>query len=273
MQSWLTTLATIKTELGITGTTHDDQLSRMIAAASASIASYCGRRFDRDTAIAESVAGYGLDTIVLARLPVNHVISIGGEVADVMIDASIGIISRLGGFAWTAQLASGASVSPMPGTEYPSIEVVYDGGFVMPSQAASASTVTLTFAATSPATITRSAGSWITSGFAERLPVTITGSASNDGVYRVDSVSATVLTLAGDHELIAEVATPGCSAEIVRDFPYDLEDACIQMIRTAWAGRYRDPSVSSERLLSWSASYSSMPRGVSNILNRYRLLA
>ena len=40
-----------------------------------------------------------------------------------------------------------------------------------------------------------------------------------------------------------------------RALPWDLEDAAIELIRAKWYGKNRDPSVKSERLLSWSASY------------------
>jgi hypothetical protein len=53
---------------------------------------------------------------------------------------------------------------------------------------------TLTFDATGD-TITRSSGSFLTDGFHVGMEVTIDGTASNDGEYTVEDVSATVLTL------------------------------------------------------------------------------
>lgn len=63
---------------------------------------------------------------------------------------------------------------------------------------------TLTFADANPDTITRSAGSWITDGFARGDRILIAGTASNNGTFDVDTVSATVLTLQLVEVLAAE---------------------------------------------------------------------
>lgn len=136
----------------------------------------------------------------------------------------------------------------------------------------------LTFAATSPATITRSVGSWVTDGFTANLPVTIAGAATpaNNGVFRVASVSATVLTLAAGQALTAEGPSAGCSAEIVRGLPWDLEDACVELARAMYLAKHRSPDVTSERLLSWGASFaaaSDMPATVARVLGRYRRIS
>lgn len=71
---------------------------------------------------------------------------------------------------------------------------------------------TLTFADADPDTITRSAGSWITDGFAAGDTVTIVDSTDNDDSYVIESLTATVLTLASGEALTAEVATAGITA-------------------------------------------------------------
>lgn len=63
----------------------------------------------------------------------------------------------------------------------------------------------VTFADDNPDTITRTTGSWITDGFQRGTRITISGSVSNDGTYRIASVTALVITLEATETLVAEV--------------------------------------------------------------------
>jgi hypothetical protein len=67
----------------------------------------------------------------------------------------------------------------------------------------------------------------------------------------------------------------------VRALPYDLENACIDLVRYWWYSKQRDPSIGTERLLSWNVSYISgssgaaagkhgLPMNVVATLNLYR---
>jgi len=67
----------------------------------------------------------------------------------------------------------------------------------------------LTFANTSPATITRDAGSWLTDGFVANMGTTVSSSVSNNGTYSVAIVTATILTLSATDSLVAEGPTNG----------------------------------------------------------------
>lgn len=281
----LTLLATVKTDLGIAVATYDDQLTRLINAASDAIARYCSRTFQRSTAIVEKSAGYGLHKLRLKRTPINELISVtfDGEAVDSteyeIGDAEAGLVNNEGGWVWTAHMPRAISDGALSGTEELLYEITYDGGWVTPNQSKLMSgTPTLTFAATSPATITRSAGSWLTDGFAANLPVTITGAvtAANNGAFRVASVSALVLTLASGETLTAEGPTAACTAEIVRGLPWDLEDACIELARALYLGKQRNPDVASEHLMSWGATYGAaggeLPPTVARVLSRYRRL-
>lgn len=64
--------------------------------------------------------------------------------------------------------------------------------FTIPSNV---SGINITFTNANPDTITRASGSFISDGWVPGVDVTVTGSVSNNGTYRVASVSATVLTL------------------------------------------------------------------------------
>ena len=66
---------------------------------------------------------------------------------------------------------------------------------------------TMTFANVSPATITRSTGSWLDEGFSIGEQIVVSGTASNDGTYLLHPTTeptATVLTLAVAESLTAE---------------------------------------------------------------------
>ena len=63
---------------------------------------------------------------------------------------------------------------------------------------------------------------------------------------------------------------------LVRDLPWDIEDACIQLCVARYNARGRDPNIKSEKLLSWSASYgnsdgtdSGFPASVEATLNKH----
>ncbi len=284
----LTTLARVKEDLGIAVgvTTYDERLKRAINAASQSIESYCGRIFQRNTAITEKVAGYGRNRLRVSRTPLNGVTSIaydGIYLASDSIevdDARAGIIHVEGGVYWTAYAKGDISHGPLPGTERKLYTIVHDAGWVSPKQeAAMSGGPNLTFAATSPATITRTAGSWVTDGFAANLPVTIAGSSSNNGTFKVASVSASVLTLASGETLTTEGPSAGCTATIVRALPWDLEEACAELARSMHQGKGRDPSVTSESIGPWSASYNVITQGgdfppsVRRVIDRYRRIS
>ncbi len=72
----------------------------------------------------------------------------------------------------------------------------------------------LTFANVGDAdTIQRSAGSWITNGFKEGDLIRVSGSASNNGIFKIASLTATVLTLTGDASLTNEGPVGGVDVD------------------------------------------------------------
>ncbi|KPJ59100.1 MAG: hypothetical protein AMJ46_12605 [Latescibacteria bacterium DG_63] len=68
---------------------------------------------------------------------------------------------------------------------------------------------------------------------------------------------------------------------VERSLPYDLEDACLQLITARYRAKGRDPRVSAERLLSWQVSYGmattdrahGIPKAVQTMLDPYRRIA
>ena len=88
-----------------------------------------------------------------------------------------------------------------------------------------------TFADTNPDRITRpsASGSYVADGFVAGMLITVTGTASNDGVYRVESVSPQVLTLSAEESLVPE--SVACSIVGVEMYPDGYEKWPYQNVR------------------------------------------
>ena len=69
---------------------------------------------------------------------------------------------------------------------------------------------------------------------------------------------------------------------LTRDLPYDLEDACVQLVTLRYRKKGTDPTIKSEKSLSWAASYAvpdaasqpfGIPVSVASVLDGYARLA
>jgi len=87
------------------------------------------------------------------------------------------------------------------------------------------------------------------------------------------------VTYDGGYYTAPQVASGGDYEGETRNLPYDVEEACIELVRAIRSGKKRDPDVKSERLLSWSANYGTasaseasamLPASVRRLLNQYR---
>jgi len=136
----LCSLSDVKDELGISVTTYDTRIERIIQSINALIDSYCGRVLYYGTGIAESVSGFGGTRIVLSRTPIVSITSITMDglaltATDYEIeDAASGFVSRLSGWPWSAQCSDNIAGDPTGGTEEREIDVVYVGGYVTAAQ-------------------------------------------------------------------------------------------------------------------------------------------
>lgn len=146
----LTTLDTVKDELGISVSTYDDTLKRLINAVSRRIRSYCERVFYFEEDVEESVAGFGDTKLVVSRRPIVEISSITYDGETVSSDDysihsdEAGIIYRETGWAWTARLLKNVTADPKPGTEQKLFVVTYDAGWVTPQQVVDDPTLTRT---------------------------------------------------------------------------------------------------------------------------------
>lgn len=138
----LTTLATVKAELGLTGSAENDSvLERLINAASDAAERYCRRSFSRATVTDERVKGFARPRLMLARTPVVSVtsITINGSTVDsagyYIESAEAGIVYRKAGWQSTALPAAGLVVQDLePGTEEALYLCTYVGGYQTPGQ-------------------------------------------------------------------------------------------------------------------------------------------
>lgn len=134
--SVLTTLATVKDELGITDGSEDNRLERYIQVASDAIVRYCRRKFHREAGIVEKHAGAGFPRLFLDRIPLVSVteVQIDESVIDDfdLVDLVTGLLYRDAGWTRRALRAAGVVQQPVSGTDDENIQVTYVGGFITP---------------------------------------------------------------------------------------------------------------------------------------------
>lgn len=143
----LTTLATLKDELGISDSSEDTRLERFIEQASAMIAAYLGRTLHYESAVVEKVAGDGTEHLLVKRPPVKAITSIALDGVTVdsgdyeIYDADAGIIYNVAGWDWTTvRTADGVARPPLAGSERRLYTVTYAGGWECPTQSGTGAT-------------------------------------------------------------------------------------------------------------------------------------
>ena len=121
----LTTLATVKTELGITDTDNDAWLQTKITQTSVAIASACRRVFQQETVADYFNLGWRScdEALVLSRFPVNEVVSVTESnsvlpVDQYDVDSSKGLLWRVRGDCRSAWIGG-------------RIAVTYSAGYVL----------------------------------------------------------------------------------------------------------------------------------------------
>lgn len=143
-------LADVKTELGITVSTFDTTLERMIEAISQQIANYCRRtlHYTRTADESEDLAGFNESNLTVSRAPIVSITSItlDGSTIDSdayeISDADAGLIYREDGWVWTASFIITTAPERYPGSEDKDYTVAYRGGYVTANQVVLDNTLT-----------------------------------------------------------------------------------------------------------------------------------
>lgn len=141
----LTTVSTVKDELGLSGSSEDAWISRAIKRVSAAIEAECGRKFQYNAAAVERHPAGGLPNIALNRAPVISITSIyfDGQLmdeADYELDTLDGDISETGivyfksGTRNTNAYINGVELLPVAGTMQRLYVFTFEGGYVTPEQ-------------------------------------------------------------------------------------------------------------------------------------------
>lgn len=137
----LTTLATVKSMLGITDSASDTILSFIISSASEAIVDYCNREFVRETVI-ETLPGNNRTTLLLERTPVVSISEVSFDdavfatVADsgiVIESANAGILFRESAFVGYNMQSPGIALGPSPQRGKNVWSITYVSGFTLPS--------------------------------------------------------------------------------------------------------------------------------------------
>jgi len=123
----LTTLATLKAELGISDNSQDAYLTALLAQQSAAVEAYCSRVFGRRAVTDTFRSDVRRARLVLSARPVISVTSVteAGTVltaADYEADSAAGLLLRLDGADGPSCWAAGKTV------------VVYQAGYVLPGE-------------------------------------------------------------------------------------------------------------------------------------------
>lgn len=142
----LTTLETVKSDLGLAVTTYDDVLTYLIKVASDAIANRCNRNFTYSAAWVENVPSYGQTRLVVTHTPVLSVTGISYRDSDVLsttdvviADAGKGWLTSQHGWMTAHSLVSNVTGgTAYAGGELNAYRITYAGGYVTPQQAADA---------------------------------------------------------------------------------------------------------------------------------------
>ena len=133
----LAELDTVKEALGISVGTYDALLTRLILAATNAIEDYVGHVYAKQT-YTETVAGSGHPVLLLTNVPIVGTPAVTADnspITDFEVqDRAVGSLYRLAGWAISGWIGWGAEPRHIPGTEGLNFSVVYEAGYVMPSE-------------------------------------------------------------------------------------------------------------------------------------------
>lgn len=282
-QILLTTLARVRADLGLSASDPalDAYLSAKIEQASSAIASELDRPILRQR-VRERFGGVGRTTIALEVTPVVAIEALDHDL-DGSVDLALGDVVLENGEAgivrhrWTwptdAPRVMGLTIDRIAAAGETPWTLTYVGGWLSAADDISASGVSalgrrLTMPAGAIAPLLASGEQIVAAGFSQP---------SNNRRMIVTGRTESTIDVAVD--LQAETAGPGATIE-VRNLPGALERLAMDAIRSWYYARKRDPSIRSERIGDWSATYGkaaedqdeALPGTVLKGLDRFRRL-
>jgi hypothetical protein len=253
-----TTLARVKREMGIpqSNTSNDERLTDLIEEVSSAIVTFCNQPLIRQTVIERQV-GYGRTVQAMSVTPVPR----GGltavhfredEVSGCFVsDPPAGFVYNPNRYADTRPMDQWITRTPTNLPGLPDYIFDYTGGYLLPGD-----DVVLSDCEADSATASfKLVGSdqtfpILVSG--ERFRVTGFNNAANNGWFT--ALQRTPTSIIVDRVLVSETASGVVNFEC-RNLPRDLESAAVFEIKARYLSQYRDPSIKSESLGDWSASY------------------
>lgn len=137
----LTTVATVKTELGITTTSNDARIELLVRRATAWAETFVGypllaKRYR------ETLAGYGTRNLMASRTPVRSIASLffgtdtGDDATQLLttefgLESKPGFLTRTDGWEWSVPVQQDYELRPVPGEEYQPWLIDYVAGFTL----------------------------------------------------------------------------------------------------------------------------------------------
>jgi len=249
----LTTLARLKSVLGVTSTTDDTVMTNAIGRASAAAEKYCGRTFVRQT-YTELGPAFGGIEFLTKEAPVVALGTVtfnSNTLTDVTVgDKQQGVLYRKNGFDWTAQsfggLAGGGKLwdvgTPIVGQEEPLWSVGYTAGFIPAGYDVTAGT--LKVLATDDSFNDTDSGWSSVYGFLKAGDIIETSgftNGANNGRHVITG-TPTAVKIATTSTLTAEATSTGRTVS-VQDLPLDVEQAVLETAKTYYQQRKTDSAV------------------------------
>ena len=249
----LTTLARLKSVLGVTSTTDDTVMTNAIGRASAAAEKYCGRTFVRQT-YTELGPAFGGIEFLTKEAPVVALGTVtfnSNTLTDVTVgDKKQGVLYRKNGFDWTAQsfggLTGGGKLwdvgTPIVGQEEPLWSVGYTAGFIPAGYDVTAGT--LKVLATDDSFNDTASGWARVYGFLKAGDIIETSgftNGANNGRHVITG-TPTAVKIATTSTLTAEATSTGRTVS-VQDLPLDVEQAVLETAKTYYQQRKTDSAV------------------------------
>jgi hypothetical protein len=251
-----TTLARVKQEFRITDNSNDQELSDLIEEVSSAVREYCNQPLIRQT-VTERQVGQGrrYQMMTVTPVPFSGLLAVRLRDAPVsgcsVVDERPGfIVKRRDLYENTKSYDVWIEVEEANRQGFLEYEFDYTGGYILPGD---------DIIAAASGTIAATDDSFIITDDSTTFPILVAGeyitvrgfvTPSNNGKFRVQSRTPDAILVGG--------LTPesGASVSVLsRNLPRDLEGLVILEVKYRYFSRFRDPSVSAEKLDDWSANY------------------